>query len=154
MHPNKLVTQGRFSALVTRTPPHLVRGMRRRVARLALLRISFRSFREARASEADWRILANGLKLAAALAAGGSLNGVNGHLSSASAALQAIRARALHDGSWRPTMLEFAEIEALATYLDLHALQTRPAAPHKVRPLAINDAPANRRVHRTLPRAK
>ncbi|MDH0049658.1 hypothetical protein [Comamonas terrigena] len=51
------------------------------------------------------------------------VRGLAGHIAQAQAALQSWASRAMASGTWRPVPLEFAEQDALATFVDLHEFQ-------------------------------
>ena len=51
------------------------------------------------------------------------VRGLAGHIAQSQAALQSWASRSLAGGDWRPVQLEFAEQDALATFVDLHEFQ-------------------------------
>lgn len=51
------------------------------------------------------------------------VRGLAGHIAQAQAALASWAQRAMASGNWLPTALEFAEQDALATFVDLHEFQ-------------------------------
>ncbi len=51
------------------------------------------------------------------------VRGLAGHITQAQAALESWAWRAMATGNWRPVPLEFAEQDALATFVDLHEFQ-------------------------------
>nr|WP_315540131.1 hypothetical protein [uncultured Comamonas sp.] len=51
------------------------------------------------------------------------VRGLAGHIAQAQAALESWATRAMASGTWRPVPLEFAEQDALATFVDLHEFQ-------------------------------
>ncbi|WP_272971065.1 hypothetical protein [Comamonas terrigena] len=51
------------------------------------------------------------------------VRGLAGHIAQAQAALESWASRSAASGKWRPVQLEFAEQDALATFVDLHEFQ-------------------------------
>ena len=51
------------------------------------------------------------------------VRGLAGHIAQAQAALESWELRAMASGAWLPAALEFAEQDALATFVDLHEFQ-------------------------------
>jgi hypothetical protein len=84
-----------------------------------------RALREGVASELQWSILAGSLDVALAIERQGVVRGLHEHLASAERALQAIYDRAHAGPVWRPTALHYHELDAVHTFVDLHAYQVR-----------------------------
>ncbi len=83
------------------------------------------AFREAVATELQWSILSGSVEVAKAIEHQGVVRGLHEHLTSAEEALQSIFRRAMQAGSWRSPTLYYQELDALATFVDLHAFQVR-----------------------------
>lgn len=81
--------------------------------------------REGVATEDHHTVLATSLLIAMGIEDSGIVRGLREHIASAHAALDAIRARALATGAWRPTALYFDELDALRTAVELHEFQLR-----------------------------
>lgn len=81
--------------------------------------------REGVATEDQHTVLATSLLLALEIERSGIVRGLQEHLASARAALDAIRARALASGVWRATPLYFFELQALQDAVELHEFQLR-----------------------------
>lgn len=79
--------------------------------------------REGVATEDQHTVLYTVLRIAQGIEASGIVRGLHEHLASAVQAMDAIRARALATGAWRPTELEFWETKAINEAVDLHEFQ-------------------------------
>lgn len=86
---------------------------------------AFTALREGVATELQWSILAGSLDVSKAIERQGVVRGLAGHLASAEQALQAISDRARLADGWRPTALYYHEIDAISTFVDLHAFQAQ-----------------------------
>lgn len=84
-----------------------------------------KALREGVATESQWAALAGRLETAKALADQGVLPGIKGHLGSAEEALQGIQARARMSNGWHPVALQYCELDAIETFVELHAYQVR-----------------------------
>lgn len=92
---------------------------------LQTLATAAKALREGVATRHQWSVLAGSLDLAKAIERQGVVRGLHEHLASADDALQAIYARADQDDQWRPTALHYFEIDAVDTFVNLHAYQCR-----------------------------
>lgn len=63
--------------------------------------------------------------IAGAIEAGGIIKGLQGHITAAVQAIEAITLRATRTGAWRPTPLHWHELDAINTMLELHPHQLR-----------------------------
>lgn len=79
--------------------------------------------REGVATEDQHTVLYTVLRIAQGIEETGIVRGLSEHLDSALQAMDAIRARALAHGAWRPTALYHYELDAINTALDLHEFQ-------------------------------
>ena len=79
--------------------------------------------REGVATEDQHTALHTSLMIAHGIESRGIVRGLLQHLTAATEAMAAIRARATATGTWRPTALYFHELEAIATALELHEFQ-------------------------------
>lgn len=95
---------------------------------LHVVHIAHKALREGVASEQQWSVLAGCLDIAKAIERQGVVRGLSEHLASAEASLQAIYTRAHAGPSWRPTALHYQELDAVQTFVDLHAFQLRQLA--------------------------
>lgn len=88
---------------------------------------AMRALREGVATEQQWSIAAGGVTLALAIDRRGIVPGLRGHIKAAEQALQDIHARALRTGRgrWVRVTLDLNELDALQTFMDLHAMQVR-----------------------------
>lgn len=91
------------------------------------LHSAMQALREGVATEQQWATAAGGVTLALAIDRRGIVPGLRGHIKTAEQALQAIYARALRTGGghWVRVTLYYQELDALQTFMDLHALQVR-----------------------------
>ena len=89
------------------------------------LQAAFRALRQGVATELQWSVLAGSLDVSKAIEAQGVVRGLGIHLASAEEALQVIYNRARTQDGWRPTSLHFYELDAVHTFVDLHAYQVR-----------------------------
>lgn len=71
----------------------------------------------------QWHVLDTQAELATEIERTRIVRGLSGHITQAQAALQSWASRAMASGTWRPVPLEFAEQDALATFVDLHEFQ-------------------------------
>jgi hypothetical protein len=63
--------------------------------------------------------------IASAIEAGGIIKGLQGHITAAVQAIEAITLRATRTGTWHPTPLHWHELDAINTMLELHPHQLR-----------------------------
>lgn len=98
-------------------------GSQEREEILQPIRAAFKAMREGVGSEANWLTLAGTAQMATRIEQQGVMRGLQGHLAAADAALQAIRQRASEGGEWRAPALHLGEIDALDTFVWLHAEQ-------------------------------
>jgi hypothetical protein len=89
------------------------------------LQTAHRALREGVATEPQVAMLKDRLQVAKTLANQGVMSGIRGHLAHAEQALQGIQARARSAAGWRPPELQYCELDALATFVDLHTHQVR-----------------------------
>lgn len=71
----------------------------------------------------QWHVLDTQAELATEIERTRIVRGLSGHITQAQAALESWAWRAMATGNWRPVPLEFAEQDALATFVDLHEFQ-------------------------------
>lgn len=92
---------------------------------LGVLRSAIKALREGVATETQWAIAAGAVTVALAIEHQGIVRGLMEHLQAAGRALDGIHARAMHEGGgqWVRATLYYQELDALATFLDLHAFQ-------------------------------
>lgn len=95
---------------------------------LDVLHRAHKALREGVATEQQWSVLAGCLDVAVAIERQGVVRGLSEHLASADAALQAVYNRAQTGAAWRPTALYFQELDAVRTFVHLHAMQIRQLA--------------------------
>ncbi len=83
------------------------------------------ALREGVATEQQWAIAAGAVTVALAIERQGIVRGLMEHLVTAGNALEAIHARALRSGGgrWVRVTLYYQELDALQTFMDLHAFQ-------------------------------
>lgn len=88
---------------------------------------AMQALREGVATEHQWSIAAGGATLALAIAHQGIVPGLRGHIKAAEQVLQDIHVRALRTGRgrWVRVTLDLNELDALQTFMDLHAYQVR-----------------------------
>lgn len=92
---------------------------------LCVLNAAFKALREGVATETQWAILDACLQVSRAVERQGVVRGLGGHFDSAAEALQAIYNRASMSDRWHPTALHYYELDAMQTFVDLHAYQMR-----------------------------
>jgi hypothetical protein len=92
---------------------------------LDILRSAIKALREGVATEQQWAIAAGAVTVALAIERQGVVRGLLEHLQAAGRALEGIHSRAMHQGcgQWVRATLYYQELDALATFLDLHAFQ-------------------------------
>lgn len=96
---------------------------------LGMLGSAIQALREGVATEHQWSIAAGSVTVALAIERQGIVRGLLGHLKAAEHALQAIYDRATRTntgtggGRWVRVTLYYQELDALQTFLDLHAFQ-------------------------------
>lgn len=71
----------------------------------------------------QWQVLDTHAELATEIERTRIVRGLAGHIAQAQAALESWERRAMSSGTWLPAALEFAEQDALATFVDLHEFQ-------------------------------
>ncbi len=88
---------------------------------------AIQALRQGVATEHQWSIAAGGVTVALAIDRQRIVPGLGGHIKTAEQALQDIHARALRigGGRWTRVDLDYQELDALQTFMDLHALQVR-----------------------------
>lgn len=96
-----------------------------RDAVLGELKTALKALREGVATEDHWAIANGSVQVALAIEAQGIVRGLSEHLHKAEHALQAIYDRALRmgNGKWLRATLYFHELDALATFFNLHKFQ-------------------------------
>lgn len=92
---------------------------------LDAIKTAFTALRQGRASEREWSILAGTLDVALAVERQGVVRGLHGHLMAAEQALQTVYNRAMLGTGWQPTALHYHELDAIHTFVDLHAYQVK-----------------------------
>lgn len=92
---------------------------------LDAVQAAFKALREGVATERQWSILAGTLDVALAVERQGVVRGLHSHLTAAEQALQTVYNRAMRSTSWQPTALHFHELDAIHTFVDLHAYQVK-----------------------------
>jgi hypothetical protein len=94
---------------------------------LDMLSSAIQALREGVATEHQWSIAAGSVTVALAIERQGIVRGLLGHLKTAEQSLQDIYDRALRTGGgrWVRVTLYYQELDALQTFLDLHAFQVR-----------------------------
>jgi hypothetical protein len=92
---------------------------------LCELHKAIQALREGVATEHQWSIAAGSVAVALAIEHQGIVRGLLGHLKTAELSLQDIYDRALRSGGgrWVRVTLYYQELDALQTFLDLHAFQ-------------------------------
>ena len=88
------------------------------------------------ATEDQHTVLHTAFQIAQGIEDSGIVRGLLEHIASALAAMDAIRARALATGTWRPTALHYYELDAIRTALDLHEYQLRQVSAGEVHAIA------------------
>lgn len=94
---------------------------------LGMLRQALTALRQGVATEHQWSVAAGSVTVALAIEHRGIVRGLLGHLKAAEQALQDIYDRALRTGGgrWVRVTLYYQELDALQTFLDLHAFQVK-----------------------------
>ena len=94
---------------------------------LGILRQAVQALREGVATEHQWSVAAGSVTVALAIERQGIVRGLMGHLKTAEQALQDIYDRALRTGGgrWVRVTLYYQELDALQTFMDLHAFQVK-----------------------------
>lgn len=87
------------------------------------MRACLKAVREGVATQLQFEVLQSSMVIAEAIEHSGIVRGLADHITSALQACSAIEARALTSGAWQQTELEFTELDALATAVDLHEYQ-------------------------------
>lgn len=92
---------------------------------LGMLRQANTALREGVATEQQWAIAAGAVSVALAIERQGIVRGLMEHLVTAGKALEAIYDRAMRNGGgrWVRVTLYYQELDALHTFMDLHAFQ-------------------------------
>lgn len=90
---------------------------------LQIMTAAFKALRQGVATELQWSVLAGGLDVSKAIECHGVVRGLSGHLAAAEIALQHIYNRAKLADGWRPAVLYFNELDAIDTFVTLHAYQ-------------------------------
>lgn len=90
---------------------------------LDMLRSAHKALREGVATELQWSIVAGGVDVAKAIEHQGIVRGLGEHLATAEAALQAVYDRSTASGTWQPSAMYYQELDAVQTFVDLHAFQ-------------------------------
>ncbi|MDO9235968.1 MAG: hypothetical protein Q7U28_08050 [Aquabacterium sp.] len=92
---------------------------------LRAVTVAAKALREGVATELQWSILAGSLDVSLAIERQGIVRGLQEHLASAARAMQSIYDRAHAGPVWRPTALHYYELDAVQTFVELHAYQVR-----------------------------
>lgn len=94
---------------------------------IATIMVAHKALREGVATELQWSVLAGSLDTARMIEKQGVVRGLHEHLASAHHALQTVytRAKQVNPEAWRPTALHYHELDAISTFVDLHAYQIR-----------------------------
>lgn len=87
--------------------------------------LSAKALREGVATELQWSIVAGSIDMAHAIERLGIVRGMHEHWASADDALQSIHARATESGQWIPPTLHYFELDAMSSFIGLHAFQLR-----------------------------
>lgn len=92
---------------------------------LGVLRKAIQALREGVATEHQWSIAAGAVTVALAIERHGVVRGLREHLKSAERHLQDVHDRALRNGGgrWVQVTLYYQELDALQTFMELHAFQ-------------------------------
>lgn len=104
------------------------------------MRACLKAVREGVAVQEQYEVLHSGILIAEAIESSGIVRGLADHITSALRACEAIQARAMRTGTWKPTALYFQELDALNTALDLHQYQIQQLSSgelHRIVQLAI-----------------
>jgi hypothetical protein len=95
------------------------------IDRLPAIKAACRALREGVGTREQWLTVATAVQRAKDIEREGRVRGMVEYLQSADTALRAIYTRADQLLGWCPVPLEFDELDALQTFVDLHALQMR-----------------------------
>jgi hypothetical protein len=87
------------------------------------IRKCLKPVREGVSTQLQFEALQSSMIIAEAIEHSGIVRGLADHIASALQACNAIEARALTSGAWQQTALDFQELDALATAVDLHEYQ-------------------------------
>jgi hypothetical protein len=87
------------------------------------LQQAFKALREGVATEWQWSVAASAVNVAKAVEKQGVVKGLYEHLRAADLALQSIYQRAMLRSGWRATSLNWIELDAISTAVDLHKFQ-------------------------------
>ncbi|MDP3228360.1 MAG: hypothetical protein Q8N13_10350 [Acidovorax sp.] len=87
------------------------------------VRACLKAVREGVATQLQFEVLQSTMVIAQAIEHSAIVRGLADHIASALQACAAIEARALASGAWRPTELDFSELDALDDAVDLHNFQ-------------------------------
>lgn len=94
---------------------------------IATIQLAHTALREGVATELQWSVLAGALDTARMIEKQGVVRGIHEHIASAHHALQSVytRAKEIDAYAWRATALHWHELDAISTFVDLHAYQIR-----------------------------
>lgn len=95
---------------------------------LKTVRDAFKALREGVATELQWSVLAGSLDVALTIEHQRAIHGLHEHFKSAELALQAIYDRAMTPHGWRPTCLNYSELDDINAFVSLHSYQARNLA--------------------------
>ena len=109
---------------------------------LSVLHQAHSALRQGVATQLQWSMLSGSLETAQAIERKGIVRGLAGHLEAAQIALHTIYRRAAINGTWQPPVLHYQELDAISTFVDLHAYQINQLGRAEL--LAAIDAAANR----------
>ena len=90
---------------------------------LRILHQAAKALREGVATHTQWSIISGHVAVGEAIERQRVVRGLTEHLASADAALQSIYNRAMATGTWKPTALHYYELDAVQTFVNLHAFQ-------------------------------
>jgi hypothetical protein len=92
---------------------------------LNVVHTAHKALREGHATEYQWSVLSGCLDVALAIERQGVVRGLQEHLASAQSALQNIYQRATAGAGWQSTSMHYFELDAVRTFVDLHAFQLK-----------------------------
>lgn len=92
---------------------------------LGLVQQAAKALREGVATEDQWAVLASTVNVAKAIERQGVVRGLQGHFEQAETDLKNVRLRAFQDGSWRPPVLHWSELDHIRTAIELHEFQLK-----------------------------
>ena len=98
---------------------------------IATIQAAHKALREGVATEMQWSVLSGSVDCARMIEKQGVVRGIHEHIASAHHALQSVYTRAMQVNPhtpldrWRPTALHWHELDAISTFVDLHAYQIR-----------------------------